>query len=150
MLSQFQGDSQAVQDAATQAAAICDAWGFVYYVAWADILQGWALAQEGYAVAGIAQMEQSLADLRATGAGLRELYYLTLPAEVHMQCGNLEQSQTSIDAALGILEARDERWCAAGLYQLQGTLLQRQGADDACAASWFRRAEEAVQCAAEA
>ncbi len=106
--------------------------------------------QVGYAVAGIAQMEQSLADLRATGAGLREPYYLTLLAEVHMQCGNLEQSQTSIDAALGILEARDERWCAAGLYRLQGMLLQRQGANDAYAAAWFTRAEEAVRWVAEA
>jgi hypothetical protein len=45
------------------------------------------------------------------------------------------------------VEARDERWCAAGLYRLQGMLLQRQGADDACAAAWFRRAEEAVRWA---
>jgi predicted ATPase len=143
-LDQFQGDAKATQNKATRAIAACQEWGFVYYLAWATILHGWTLSETGQGTAGIAQMEQGLADLRATAAGLRTPYYLTLLAEAYLKQGNLAQSQTRADEALRIMESHDERWCAANLYRLQGTLQQQQGADAEIAERWFQRADEAL------
>ena len=42
--------------------------GFPYWLAWATILQGWALAEQGQEEEGIAQMRQGLATYQATGA----------------------------------------------------------------------------------
>jgi predicted ATPase len=148
-LHQFQGDSCATRDKATRTIATCQEWGFVYYLAWATILHGWALAEEGYPTKGIVQMEEGIADLRATGARLRTPHYLTLLARAYMKQGEFEQSQSTIHEAMRIIESQDERWCAANLYHLQGTLLLRQGADDQTAACWFQRAEDAMrQCRA--
>jgi predicted ATPase len=144
-LHQFQGNPQATRHKATQTITTCQEWGFVYYLAWATILQGWALAAEGNLVEGITQMEQGLSDLRATGAGLRIPHYLGLLAEAHLQHGNPGRSQQLVDEALHDIEARDERWCVANIYRLQGTLLQHQGADEQHTAVWFQRAAEAEQ-----
>src|SRR3712207_6867866 len=49
--------------------------GFAYYLAWAKIIRGWTLAEQGEGKDGISQMQRGLADLRNTEAGLREPYY---------------------------------------------------------------------------
>jgi DNA-binding SARP family transcriptional activator len=144
-LNQFQGDIEATRHKAAQTIATCQEWGFVYYLAWATVLHGWALAAEGQHAEGIAQMEQGIADLRATGAGLRTPHYLALLAEAYMQHGQLAQSQATLDEALHIIEAQDERWCAATVYRLQGTLLRQQGTAEATAVQWFQRADELLR-----
>jgi DNA-binding SARP family transcriptional activator/predicted ATPase len=143
-LDQFQGNIQATQHKATRAIAVCQEWGFVYYLAWATILHGWALSETGQETAGITQMEQGLADLRATAAGLRTPYYLTLLAEAYLKHGDLAQSQARADEALRIIASHDERWCAAKLYRLQGTLLRQQGADAEIVERWVQRANEVL------
>ncbi len=138
---EFASDVSATCRKAGQTIAECRDWGFVYYLAWAGILYGWALAEAGEPANGIARMEQGLADLRATGAGLRTPHYLTILAETYLKCDDLEHSQERADEALRIIEAQDEYWCAARLYRLQGKLARRRGAAGR-ADEWQQRADE--------
>jgi hypothetical protein len=55
--------------------------GFPQYLAWATTLRGWATAEQGCNEEGIAQIQESLAASRATGANLNRPYLLILLAE---------------------------------------------------------------------
>src|SRR5581483_152829 len=136
ILHQFRRERQIVQERATAAIALCTEQGFAYYLAWGTIMRGWALAEQGQVGEGIAQMRQSLAALRSTGAELRHPYYLALLADA---CGKVEQTEEGL-AALAEAQARvdktGERWYEAELYRLKGelTLQSESKTPDSCTA----------------
>jgi predicted ATPase len=68
-------------------------------------------------------MQQGLADLRATGAGLWQTSFLALVAEAQGKAGLLEQGLGTLVEALAIVEKHDERAHEAELHRLQGELL---------------------------
>jgi predicted ATPase len=80
MLHQFRREPGAVCDLAEAAMTLCAEQEFAYYLAWERIMRGWAVAEAGDRETGVAEMRQGLAALRATGAGLRQPYYLGLLA----------------------------------------------------------------------
>jgi predicted ATPase len=83
--------------------------GFAYYLAWATILQGWALAAQHQDTTGIAQMRQGLAALQATGGAARLPCYLALLAEAHARAGQAEAGLTVVAEALAHLRATGEK-----------------------------------------
>ena len=95
ILHQFRRERQIVQERAAAAIALCTEQGFTYYLAWGTFMRGWALAEQGQVGEGIAQMRQSLAALRSTGAELRHPYYLALLADA---CGKVEQTEEGLAA----------------------------------------------------
>src|SRR2546428_12616773 len=80
MLCQLCRDVQAAQEWAMAAMALCTAQGFALYLARGTILQGWAMAEQGQGVAGLAQMRQGLVAYQATGAAVFRPYYLAFLA----------------------------------------------------------------------
>ena len=94
------------------------------------ILRGWALAMQGQAEEGIAQIRQALAAWRAMGAGLAVSHWLVLLAEAYRQGGQGEEGLRLLAEALAHVDSTGERHFAAEVYWLKGELLLQQTSPD--------------------
>jgi predicted ATPase len=123
LLHQWRGEVSHTLVLANTAMALGTEQGFAYYLAWATILQGWALTVQPQDTIGIAQMHQGLAALQATGGAARLPYYLALLAEAHARAGQFDAGLTAVADAMTHLSATGEIWYEAELHRLRGTLL---------------------------
>jgi TOMM system kinase/cyclase fusion protein len=130
-LHQLRREAQAVQEQAVAIIALSTDQGFLFWVAWGTILRGWALAEQGQSVEGIAQMRQGIAAWRATGAELQRPYYLALLAEAHGKAGQADVGLRVLAEALTAVHTTGERQHEAELYRLKGELLLKQDVPDA-------------------
>jgi len=128
MLYQMRREWDAVQSTAQIALRFCVEHDFPYYIAWANLMQGWALAEQDQVEAGIARMEQGLHDLQALGAGLRRPYYLCLLAAAYGKVGRAAEALSLVDDALAQAHEQQQFLYEAELWLVQGELLQAQGA----------------------
>ena len=86
--------------------------------------RGWALAMQGDAGEGMAQIGQGLAaHQRVGGPELGRPSVLALLAEVYGQARQPEAGLQALAEALTRLGATEERWWEAELYRLKGALL---------------------------
>ena len=81
------------------------------------------MVQEGRGEEGSAQMRQSLADLRATGAGLWQPVFLSLIAEAHARIGQTERGLAVLGEAMTFVDRNEERFYEAELHRAKGELL---------------------------
>ena len=130
MLFQFRREGPMAQKSAETAMALCTERGFAYYLAWGTIVQGWALVAQGQREEGMAQMRHGLAAIRATGAELRQPYYLALLAEACGTVGQVEDGLTMLAEARAAMHNTGECWTEAELYRLKGELLRQQSVVD--------------------
>lgn len=122
-LHQFRREPQVARAHAEAAIALCAEQGFPLFMTMGAILRGWALVQEGRGEEGSAQMRQSLADLRATGAGLWQPTFLSLIAEADGRVGQVERGLEVLGEAMAIMDRNDERFYESELHRLKGELL---------------------------
>ncbi len=101
--------------------------GLSFWLALGTIVRGWALAEQGQAEEGIAQIHEGLAAYRATGAGGWQPYFLVLLAEVDGKGGQTEEGLAVLAEALAMVESGGERMMEAELYRLYGELSLRAG-----------------------
>jgi predicted ATPase len=99
---------------------------FALWKAGAMMLQGWAQAHQGHAEAGLAEIRRGLTHWRATGAQRPQPYLLALLGEAYTCSGHVHEGLTVIAEALTEAERSGERWWAAELQRLKGTLLLAQ------------------------
>jgi len=116
-----------------------------YYREWADILHGWAQAQQGQAEAGVAQIRRALAGWRARagrGEDPPRPHLVALLAEAYGRAGQPARGLLTIDEALAEVERTGERIYEAMLHCIKGEVLLAQGGDGAepQAETCFRRA----------
>jgi predicted ATPase/class 3 adenylate cyclase len=123
MLHQFRQESAEVRDLAQAALAICSEHGFSYYRAWAEIMAGWADAEQGEIDQGITRATCGLRDLRATGAELRLPYYLGLLAELSHKAGRADEAASALSEAMAVAQRNEESWNDPNLHMLKGRLL---------------------------
>jgi predicted ATPase len=121
-LYQFRRERQQTHEQAEAIIALCTDQGIPFFLAIGTILQGWALAEQGQAKDGIAQIRQGLAGLRATGAESLTPYYLALLAEAYGKEGQTEEGLSTLAEALAVVDRTGERYYEAELYRLKGTL----------------------------
>jgi class 3 adenylate cyclase/tetratricopeptide (TPR) repeat protein len=72
-IHQYHREAQAVYDWTKSAIALCNEYGFLHYLGWNNILQGWALALQGEGAEGIQQIRRGLDKHRALGYNLRRV-----------------------------------------------------------------------------
>ena len=126
VLRQLRQEEQAVNEGGEALMALSREQGFPHWLAWGAIVRGWALAEQGQAEEGIAQIHQGLTAYRATGAELFRPHHLTLLAEAYRKVGQAEEGLTALTEALAVADNTEERWYEAELYRLTGELtLQR-------------------------
>jgi predicted ATPase len=126
MLHQCRRERRAVQETAEALMALTTERGDAERLARGTILRGWALGAQGQGTAGIGQMCQGLAALRATGDELRRPQYMALLAEAYGGIGQSEEGLNVLAEALAAVEKTGGRFYEAELYRLKGELLRRQ------------------------
>ena len=96
-------------------------------------LQGWALVERAalsgareQREAGLVQLREGLAAMRATEAELWVPLFLGALAQGYAQGGQAEEGLRVIAEALAMVEKNEERWNEAELYRLKGELTLQQ------------------------
>jgi predicted ATPase len=125
-LHQFRREGQRTQERAEAVIALSTEHGFTFYSALGTLLRGWALAEQGQAEEGIAQMCQGLDIWRATGAALQWPLRLALLAEAHGKEGQAEEGLNMLAEALTLVDKTGERVWEAELYRIKGELTLQQ------------------------
>jgi predicted ATPase len=123
ILSQCRRDVTATRVHADAVMTLATAQGTALRVELGRLLQGWALAMQGDAADGVAQLRQGLAAIQGMGLELMRPHGLSLLAEAYGRAGQPEAGLQTLAEALTQVEATDERWWEAELHRLKGTLL---------------------------
>jgi len=146
MLHQFRQEPHTASKHADTALALCTEHSIAYYLAWAKIIQGWALAEQHRREEGLTQMQQGLTAFQATGGRLRLPYYLALLAEAYGHSGQVEKGLYLLDKAFADLQQTGEHFWEAEQHRLQGELLLAHStADQTTAAAYLHQALEVAR-----
>jgi predicted ATPase len=127
-LYQCRREAQRTLEYADAAVTLSTEQGFPFWLAWATILRGWALAEQGSADDGMTQLRKGLAAYHATGAELARPYQLALLAETCGKAGHAEVGLETLAEALDLVACKGERYYVPELYRLKGELLLRRSA----------------------
>jgi predicted ATPase len=138
MLSVYQREGGLALARADEAAEICRKYGFVYYLAMADILAGWATCRCGDITRGLARLRQGLDALRKTQAELRLPFYHGLLAEACGWSGQMGEALANIASGFAFLSKNAEAWAAPELERIHGDLLLKSGSLSQSQASYRR------------
>jgi predicted ATPase len=125
-LHQYRRDSSRTRELAEATLALSTEQGFAQQIGQGRFLRGWALAMQGQAAAGLAQMREGFAAWEATEAEVLRPYYLALLAEVSAYAGETQAGLDLLDAALVAVDKSEERSWEAEVYRLKGELLLQQ------------------------
>jgi len=97
--------------------------GFPLYLASGTVMRGWALADDGRAEDGIAEIQKGWAGYAAIGAEMWQPYILGLLAEALERTGRAAAGLGVVADALDRVHRMDARWIEAELHRLRGELL---------------------------
>lgn len=122
ILGQFRHDVQLAEECADAAIKLSLERGFPLYLAWGNILQGWARTEHGNSDEGIAQLTQGINNYQAAGAELGCSYFLALLAAAHGHAGNPQAGLKAVTDALAMVNRTGEHFYEAELYRLKGAL----------------------------
>jgi predicted ATPase len=126
---QLRREVRVAQERAEAAIRLAKEQGFTFWMAFSSMLYGWALAQQGRAQEGIAQIEQGLSAYRATGGEIGRPHWLALLAEAQGTLGEPEAGLTALAEALVHVEHTGERYYEAEVHRLKGELLLQLPSD---------------------
>jgi class 3 adenylate cyclase/predicted ATPase len=133
-LHQFRREGAPAHTRAEAAIALATEQGFVLWLALAPVVRGWALAEQGQAAEGLAQIRQGIAARQAIGAELQRPYNLAVLADAYGKVGQLEEGLRVLTEAQTAAQATGERYCEAELSRLTGELLRAQSSENHAAA----------------
>ena len=143
LLHSFRRESGATLAQAEEAAALCRKHDFPYYLAWSEILAGWAMAVEGNVTPGVTRLRSGLDALRNTAAELRLPFYHAMLAQVCGLAGQFAEAQANIATGLAFQRKNHELWAAPELHRIQGDLVAIDNPGEAYAC--YQRAFEAAR-----
>jgi DNA-binding winged helix-turn-helix (wHTH) protein/tetratricopeptide (TPR) repeat protein len=118
------------QEYAEEVMAVSSEHGLALYQAFATIVRGWALIEQGLLQEeGIEQMRQGLAAHEATGARLARPHFLALLAEALGKVRKIEEGLRVLEQALEESQPNREECYVPELYRIKGELLLMQATD---------------------
>jgi class 3 adenylate cyclase/DNA-binding winged helix-turn-helix (wHTH) protein/predicted ATPase/tRNA A37 threonylcarbamoyladenosine biosynthesis protein TsaE len=123
MLYQCRRELQSVSVQAAANLALAHQQAFPFLEAWAMVLQGWVLAEQGRGDEGIEQIWQGIMAYRATGAEVLRPYFLGLLAEAYGSRDRTDAGLETLDEALALVDRTGERFHESEFYRLKGQLL---------------------------
>ena len=121
----FCQDWQKAQESAEACINLSTEHEFPYWFAGGILLRGWALAGQGQAEEGVAQIRQGLTMTRATGSRLTNSIHLATLAETYGRMGRVEEGLTTLTEALAIAHRNGEHFYEAEIHRVKGELLLR-------------------------
>ena len=129
----FRREGQEAQAQAEALLTLAHEHGFAWWLGVGTSLQGWALVERAalsgareQREAGLVQLREGLAAVRATEAELWVPLFLGALAQGYGQGGQAEEGLRVIAEALAMVEKNEERWNEAELYRLKGELTLQQ------------------------
>ena len=125
-LHQYRREPNAAQEMGTNLIALSTEHGFTHWLAQATITRGWAIAEQGQYVDGIAQMQEGLAVWRATSTDALRPHALCLLSEAYWKTGRLDDGLNALMEALDAADQYEIRHYQAEMYRLKGELLLMQ------------------------
>lgn len=137
---------QAVEEQAEDAFTLATEHGFALWVAAATVSKGLALAMQGREEVGLAQLQQGVAAIRATGSEVAQPWLLALLAKVYARRGQRAEGLAALDEALDLAKKYGAGWYLPEIHRLKGELLlehAHSGAD--VAETCFREALEVAR-----
>ena len=138
---QFRRDVPAVHEQAEAAVALSTEQGFPLYTAYGTSLRGWVLAMQGQGEAGMAQVRQGIAAVRAAGGVVLVPYFCAVLADVCDHLGHMEDGLQALAEAHTLVEQHEERWWEAEVHRLRGVVpLRLPQTPQAEAEAWLQRA----------
>jgi predicted ATPase len=143
LLSVFQQEAGLALSLAEESAYLCRKYGFAYYLAWAEMVSGWAMAARGSPASGLERFRAGLEAFKATGAELRIAFYYALLAEVYAHAGRAGDARASISTGFAFQSKNGELWSVAELHRVHGDLLWADGNFSEARASYGRAVESA-------
>ncbi|MGH6918219.1 MAG: ATP-binding protein, partial [Geminicoccaceae bacterium] len=114
------------------------------WLAQTSICRGFALVGLGQPEQGIAELRAGLAAWQATGSRVLGTQWLGHLAEAHLQTGQLDDALTALDRAAETAAATGESHYQAELERLRGLLHAATG-EDAEGAAWLQRAVDTAR-----
>jgi len=123
---QYRREGPAAQTLAESMIALCEEYGFPFWLAEGAIFRGSALVEQGQLKEGLISIRQGVSAHQATGVELARPYFLGLLTEAYEKGGQREKALETLTAALALVEKKGERMWEAELYRLKGTLAQQQ------------------------
>ncbi|HVY93760.1 MAG TPA: AAA family ATPase [Bryobacteraceae bacterium] len=143
LLEAFRGDTAAGLARGREAVALCTRHGFVYYLAMANIVTGWADAAEGSQERGLEQLRSGLSAMNRLEAEIRMPYYLAMLAETQGRTGAIGDALASISTGFAFAGRNNERWALPELHRVQGNLLLASGQPEEARKSFTQGVEAA-------
>jgi class 3 adenylate cyclase/tetratricopeptide (TPR) repeat protein len=134
-LCQFEGDIAATHQRAADALALATEQGFGFWIGWAEIMEGWAVAAGGRPAEGVAEMRSGLEHWHAVGSELGNPYFFTLLASALADTGDLEGARAALDDAAAVGARTGEGWWEPELRRMRGELELLAGGDRGVAAA---------------
>jgi predicted ATPase len=145
-LSQFRRDAAATYARADALMTLADTQGFELRLEQGRMLRGWALAMQGDAAAGVADIRHGLVASQGVGPETLRPHWLALLAEAYSAAGQPEAGLTVLDEACTLVATTEARWWEAELSRLQGVLLlQLPGPEVSRAEACFHQALEVAR-----
>ncbi|WP_342712871.1 adenylate/guanylate cyclase domain-containing protein [Bradyrhizobium sp. B124] len=141
-IRQARGEPNETLEAAERTIQVGQTYRFPYWSAWGRILRGWAVGKLGRLSEGAGEIEQGLADYRATGAELIRPYGLMLFAETLVAKGEADNALKLLDEALAITASNKTLFCEPELHRLRGEVLLALNGESEDASSHFVTAVE--------
>jgi len=118
-------DAQRTLQLTDEAVVVSTKHSFELGLAWATVLQGWALAEQGREE-GLRKLTQGLSAVAATGASLNNTFILALLAEIYLRHNRIDEGLGAIEDAQKLATTWGELFWQAELFRLKGELLLRQ------------------------
>jgi predicted ATPase len=112
-------DVQTTQERAEILVGLCDEYEFAECGAGGIFLRGWALAERGICEAGVAQMLQGIAKLRATHMQVILPYFLISLGETYLKDGKTQDGICALAEARMITDQPDEHFYTSELYRIE-------------------------------
>jgi DNA-binding SARP family transcriptional activator/predicted ATPase len=136
---------QATQEYAANTVSLSRAQGLEWWQAIGTILGGWILSERDEPMKGIVQIQQGIAEYRATKQDLYLPYSLALLAQAYAKVGKIEQGLKALAEALRFTKTNGMHFWEAEIYGLQGELLLAKGAPEDGVELCFHQALEVAQ-----
>ncbi len=125
----FRGELAPGLLAARRAIGVCEAGGFVQWLAHARVLHGRLRAALGEVDAGLAEMARGQAQWAATGAVVTQPFYAVLRAEGLALAGRPDEALLLVRDAQALIARHGERYFEPEVLRLMGQLLHSSGRD---------------------
>ena len=125
-LHRWRREARAARETAERLMALSTEHGFIFWLAVANILHGWAMAEQGRNQEAIAQIQEGLAALRAAGAEVERPENLSLLAEACTKTDRLDDGLSALTEALAAADKHENHYYEAETHRLKGELLLRQ------------------------